>query len=241
MELGGIERRENIMKRAAVTVVLLSAHPLWALTFMGPTTSDLRQNQTRFGIEYSTGEANVDISGPLVSGTFDDIEHDTLFARLGAAPFDKTELFVRLGMSEVGEMGNEFVWGAGFKATVFDSSPAPWGVLFQITHAEGDESDIVAGFLFSGDLDIYEMQIAVGPSYKEGNVCVYGGPFLHFINGDADISVAGQKFSHDIEQESEFGGYIGLSAEIAENVNISFEGQFTSDATAFGVGATVKF
>jgi len=171
-----------------------------------------------------------------------DADHDTFFARLSAAPVDKAEVFVRLGMSEIAELGDEFAWGAGFKATVFDSSPAPWGVLFQITHVEGDESEpIGGGYVITGDVDIYEMQIAVGPSYKEGNVCVYGGPFLHLINGDLDIRFAGQTLPYDIEEESVFGGYIGLSAEIAENVDLSFEGQFTSDATVFGVGATLKF
>ena len=181
------------MKRVAITIVLLSANPVWALTFMGPATSDLRQNESRIGFDYSTGEYDVELSIAGYSGTLGDVEQDMFFARVGAAPVDKVELFVRLGMSEVEDLSEEFAWGAGFKATVFDSSPAPWGVLFQITHIEGDGSYVDEDGLITADLDLYEMQIAVGPSYREGNVCIYGGPFLHFVNGDLDVRYAGQK------------------------------------------------
>lgn len=231
------------MKRVAITIILLSVNPVWALTFMGPATSDLKQNQTRIGFDYSTGEYDIDVSGPLLPGTVTlrDIDNDAFFGLVSAAPFDKAELFIRLGMAETADSGNEFAWGAGFKATVFDSSPAPWGVLFQITHVEGDDSYIDSGSAVTEDFDLYEMQIAVGPSYREGNVCIYGGPFLHFVNGDLDLRYAGQKFSYDVEEESVFGGYIGLSAEIAESVSLAVEGQFTGGASAFAIGATLKF
>jgi len=232
----------KLMRRVVVVIVLLSVNPVWALTFMGPPTSDLKQKEWRTGFDYSTGEFDIDVSrsGPVTFRDLD-IDNEAFFGLVGAAPFDETELFVRLGRAGLAGSGTEFAWGAGFKATVFDSSLAPWGVLFQITHTEGDDSYVDSGSLVTADFDLYEMQIAVGPSYQQGNVCIYGGPFLHFVNGDVDLGIAGQKSSYDIEDESVFGGYIGLSAEIAENVSLAFEGQFTSDASVFGVGATVKF
>lgn len=229
------------MKRTVLTVVVLSANPLWALTFMGPPTSDLQQGQTRIGLDYSSSEYDADISGPLLSGTLAEVGQDAFFARLAAAPLEKTEWSILLGISEISDLGDEFAWGLGFKGTLIDSAPVSWGALFQMIHSEGDDSDSIGGLAITGDFDFYEMQIAVGPSYRAGNVCVYGGPFLHFMSGDVDIRFAGQTLSYDLEQESIFGGYVGLSAEIAQDVNFGLEGQFTADAVGLGAGVSLKF
>ncbi|MHC4121061.1 MAG: hypothetical protein ACYSWO_26535 [Planctomycetota bacterium] len=231
------------MKRVIATIVLLSANPLWALTFMGPATTDLEKGQVQIGAEYSTGATDISVSGSILPSaeTFDDMDTDALLARLSASPFDNVEVYGRLGMAEAGDLDEEFAWGAGVKATVFDSERLPWGVLFQVIHLEGDEKDTSGPFVIEGDLDVYEYQIAVGPSYRAGNVCVYGGPFLHFIDGDFDLRALNQKFSLDVEQESEFGGYVGLAAEVVANLSVYIEGQFTSDADLFAASVSIKF
>lgn len=231
------------MKRVVATIVLLSVNPLWALTFMGPATTDLERGQARIGAEYSTGEADVSVSGSILPGTTtsDDIDIDALLARLSAAPFENIELYLRLGMAEVGDLDEDLAWGAGVKVTVFDSEPLPWGVLFQVAHFQGDDKETAGPIVIESDLDVYEYQIAVGPSYRVGNVCVYGGPFLHFIDGDLDLKALNQKVTLDIEQESEFGGYVGLAADVVANLSVNIEGQFTSDADLFAASVSIKF
>jgi len=55
------------------------------------------------------------------------------------------------------------------------------------------------------------------------------------INGDvADGST-------DIKQQSEFGGFIGLSTELAKNTNFNIEFQMTDDAQAIGFGFIHRF
>lgn len=43
------------------------------------------------------------------------------------------------------------------------------------------------------------------------------------------------------EQESEFGGFIGISAELDESSNVGIEFQFTGDADAIGIRYVRRF
>jgi len=102
----------------------------------------------------------------------------------------------------------------------------------------------------NAELDYWEIQIAVGPTFEGDNFRVYGGPFLHLIDGDIDIDATGVddvpstwrvKSSGDISESSQFGGYAGAQWLAAENTTANIEVQFTSDAWAVGIGAIWKF
>ena len=49
------------------------------------------------------------------------------------------------------------------------------------------------------------------------------------------------KTSGDIEEESQFGGYVGASWDVRENISCYLEGQFTGDAWGIGIGAARRF
>ena len=227
------------MKRLSIIIAVLFASPAWALTFMGPPTSDIKQGQFGVGFDYAQTEADIEIEG--VSGILTDVEADTYFARLLFGIADGAELSARLGIGEIEDLGNEFAWGVGAKATLVKSGSLNWGALFQFTGLYGDETDTISGFGVTGDFDVYEYQVAVGPTLKIGQLSVYGGPFLHFITGDADIRILGTTLSYDLEQESEFGGYIGLSWDMVENTSLAVEYQATGDADAIGISLIHRF
>jgi hypothetical protein len=83
----------------------------------------------------------------------------------------------------------------------------------------------------------------------DDNLSIYGGPFLHFVNGDLDFSGEtldlgdriGMEASGDIEEKSQFGGYIGASLDAKERTSFFLECQFTGDAWGIGIGAARKF
>jgi len=144
--------------------------------------------------------------------------------------------------------------GFGTKVTFWEQTPElKWGGLFQMSWADSDgklkleaegEELLSADF----DLDIYEIQLAVGPTYKlMENVSIYGGPFLQFINGDMDAKYTEPytggtlKLSADVDEAAYFGGYIGLQAELIENVPFYIEYQHTAKADALGMGLLWKF
>jgi len=138
--------------------------------------------------------------------------------------------------------GNEFAYGFGTKLTISEQDAITWGGLFQMTWIEGDDS--VSGIDI--DVDAYEMQIAFGPTYEVDSMRIYGGPFLHLVDGDGKASgvvpgwgaISG---SFDVEQESEFGGYVGAQFDVAENSCVNVEAQFTGDAWAITAGIGFGF
>lgn len=237
-------------KLIIVTIGLLCAGQAWALTYIGPPTSDIEAGQFGIGFDYSNGKVGVKIGGYGLSGATD-LDTSVTFGKLVFGLADRAEFFARLGLSDIDEdkhggfsSNNEFAWGLGTKMTFAGEKDEPlnWGILFQFTALTAD--DTWEYYIFAGDseIDAYEFQVAVGPSYKIDTLCLYGGPFLYFIDGDWDIKSGGTTFlSFDVEQETEFGGYVGLGWEITENSSLNVEYQFTDDAHAVGISLLNKF
>ena len=44
------------MKRVIITIAVLFGSPVWALTFMGPPASDVKQGELLLGFDASGGE-----------------------------------------------------------------------------------------------------------------------------------------------------------------------------------------
>lgn len=204
---------------------------------------------------------------------------NTILASLGFGVSDTWDVFVCVGGADAedditeklpgGTVGNqykgfdssyEFCYGLGSRTTFWEDGDVTWGGLFQIVwqNPDGDVELNPSSGVFVGtntlsgtaELDYWEIQIAVGPTFEGDNFRVYGGPFLHFIDGDIDIDATGVddipstwrvKSSGDIRESSQFGGYAGAQWLAAENTTANIEVQFTSDAWAVGVGAIWKF
>ncbi len=202
-----------------------------------------------------------------------DLKSNIVMAKAGYGINDDWDAFVRLGLADAkGDIDRIFpdgatpdnykgfdgsfglAWGFGTRATFWQDDEVCWGGLFQVTWLEpGDSSISLSGDpVFSGtaEIEIWEVQIAVGPTWRvDDNFRLYGGPFLHFVNGDLDLS--GQtvdmgsdirvEASGDIEEESQFGGYAGAHLDVDENTSCYIECQLTGDAWAIGLGAARRF
>ncbi len=211
-----------------------------------------------------------------VKHNINDLKSNIVLARAGYGINDNWDAFVRVGVVDAkdeieqtyddgdpsvtykgfdGSFG--LAWGFGTRATFWQDEEVSWGGLFQITWLEPDDSsiDLVGDPVFSGDaeIDIWEVQIAIGPTLRlDDNVRVYGGPFLHFVNGDLDISgdtvlpgippiPTSTDASSDIEEKSQFGGYLGAHLDVDENTSCFIEYQLTGDAWGIGLGAARRF
>ena len=204
-----------------------------------------------------------------------DFKSNVILGRLGYGISDSWDAFVRLGAvdgqcdleqtfpdsarHEYKDFDGSFglAWGFGTRATFWQDEKLSWGGLFQMTWMEPDDSSISSiispgNLHYSGtaDIDIREVQIAVGPTWQiEDNVRIYGGPFLHYVDGDLDISGeivdpgvgVEMKSSGDLEEKSQFGGYVGANFDVDENTSCFIEYQLTDDAWAFGLGAARRF
>lgn len=208
-----------------------------------------------------------------------DIESLTTNMVLGSLGFgvsDSWDVFVAVGGADAkdditeelasGADGNKYTgldssyeicYGVGSRVTFWEDGDMTWGGLFQIIWQNPDGSiDLRAAndptFTLTGDaeLDFWELQVAVGPTWEGDNFRVYGGPFLHVIDGDLDLDTTGvDSFSAtwqvistgDVREASQFGGYAGAQWLMADNTTANIEIQFTADAWAVGLGAMWKF
>jgi hypothetical protein len=238
----------------------------------GNLTMDLKASGTDTNIEHipslyiTTGKGKYEIK---------DLQSNIILGRLSYGISNNWEAFVRLGVVDAecdleqtfpdsaqhkyrgfdGSFG--LAWGFGTRATFWQDEDISWGGLFQMTWMEPDKSDISSiispgNLNYSGtaDIDIREVQIAVGPTWRvEDNIRIYGGPFLHFVDGDLDLSGTivdpgvgiDMESSGDIEEESQFGGYVGADLDVDKNTSCFIECQLTNDAWGIGIGASRRF
>jgi len=201
------------------------------------------------------------------SGKAEDLKSNMLFGNIAYGIVDNWEVFVRLGAADMEieddlEFGYGFAWGFGTKATFFQDGDITWGVLAQVTWFDPDDEDISfdeeiddveVDLSGSVEIDWWEVQIAVGPTWQVGDtLCIYGGPFLHLVDGDLNekatgsVDVEGETFdvtyngAADLQEESVFGGYVGGQWDLAQNASLYAECQFTGDAWGVGVGGIFR-
>ena len=238
-------------------IILIWSSQAMALPPMGPPKADLEQGQYSVGLDYSFSEMDIEVSGYGLTVTQKGVESNMIFANLGYGIAPNLEAFVRLGAANAEFEGfsgdTEFAYGFGTKATFAQEGDLTWGGLFQMSWANSEDTGILIldGHTITGtqEIDFYEIQIAVGPTYKMEGFSIYGGPFLHIIDGKYDWSgtVTGPivngsgSFSLDVEQESEFGGFVGAQFDLAENTSCCVEYQLTGDAWAIGTGIVWRF
>lgn len=220
---------------------------------MGPPTAGLKAGQSRVGFDYAWSEADVELSYGGVSVTAEDAESNVYLFNLGYGISDDWEVYLLLGgaNSEQEEFHGDygFAYGFGTKYTFARDDKLSWGVLFQMNWTKSEDeienldlTDFGLGVIdVDMEADFYEMVIAVGPTYEMEGWRIYGGPMLYFLDGEFDIKATGVSGSLDVEQESEWGGYVGTQIDLAENCLLYVEGQFTSDAKLVGAGIYWKF
>jgi hypothetical protein len=206
------------------------------------------------------------------------------YVNLGYGICDNWEVFLRLGGANLYDERSEtetsdswldetkfdsdigFSIGFGTKATVWEPSPElKVGVLAQASWASVDYSvkyegvdDSYGNDWFvptSGEMDFWEMQFALGATYKLfDNLSVYGGPFYYIFDGEYDYEGTAGRYdpegldyrmflrgSYDVENDGCFGGYLGAHIDATDNVAVNAECQGASGALGFGLNLTWKF
>jgi hypothetical protein len=157
-----------------------------------------------------------------------------------------------------------FAFGFGAKATIWEPSPElKVGVLAQASRANVDYDILFEGYDYNydnwwrvqsdGELDFWEVQVAVGATYKlSDKFSVYGGPFYYWFSGDFshkgsddygydDNYYMAIKGSYDVQDVGCFGGYLGAQIAATENVSVNAECQIAEGALALGTGLVWKF
>ena len=208
-------------------VMFFACGPALALTRMGPPTAALEPGHFALVPEYSYSENDVERDGNRPDRT---VTFSTLLGRLSYGLRDDCELFVRGGTGG-GSAWIPITLGAGAKWTFYQEAELPLGVLFQLHWYPGTS--------FATELDLYEVQIAVGPTYRFDRFAIYGGPFLHFLRGEEESGLF--RTDVDLEEESVLGIYVGARADLTNSVGLDIELQATGDAYGVALGLPLRF
>lgn len=144
----------------------------------------------------------------------------------------------------------------GTKATLYEKALLKAGVSCQLSWLSLNgtltkdlyRNDI---FLSTGkadvDTDLFILQVAPGVSYQLFfGFSVYGGPLYQLIRGDIDAKgesglLVKTSGSADIKEDSSFGGWAGLHADIDIFTSIDVEYQLTGSSNTIGVSLVSKF
>lgn len=205
----------------------------------------------------------------------DNLKKTMVFGQFGFGLHEKWDLFLQLGLSDASgdvklapsgtplyiangeqfeyDSSMSFAWGLGTRITFKENANISWGALGQITFYNPSDTQTSwqnpsqpSEFLYPTlDLDYWEIQLAAGPTWNRGDFWIYGGPFLHFVDGDMSLSgtfdagggTTGPIIGNfDVQQKSEIGLYVGGQWLMKDNLYWHADAQFTGNAWGIGMG-----
>lgn len=228
----------------------------FALSPMGPPKAELLKGQYNVGVDYSYSQLCMDFdfksgSGPMADFTKNKFKTDMVTGKIGYGITDSWEGFFRIGAARTRSAENMerhnadgLTWGLGTKVTLCEDDNVTWGGLVQANWARLDgEAKGYSGGGWSGDMDlnIMQIQLAVGPTYELTEcVSVYGGPFWYYLDGEKKyrekVGTPGWREKYDLGNCTDFGCYVGVHFDISEDTFWNIEYQFTEDDSAIGTG-----
>ena len=230
------------MKRACLTVILgLSlAAPALGLNYLGTPTTILKTGEWAVGASYTKSEQDLDLGGDI---EMDELEEEAVLGRVAVGLVDeRMEIFGLFGSADLeqddAEMKGEFLVGFGTRITTNLGDDLDWGVVGQFTYFTREDQGIVDGVWTPFELDLFDVQIGMGPCWRPGPFTLYGGPMIQLVEGDLDTDRVGD---FDVHQQSWFGAYIGGGIELAKHLSITGEGQGTGDAWALAASIMWRF
>ena len=189
------------------------------------------------------------------------------YGTIGYGTSDVWEAYVQLGIADVKleerdaedptdewsglNFDNDFAWGWGTRYTFHEQNNCRWGVSLQMNWLDTSGDDEETNEETQIDYETYDLLIAVGPTVDMGGWKLYGGPFYYMLDGDLDGKLTEydpgadetyvSKFSGDLEEDSNIGGFVGAQFTMMENYNMTTEFSFTGAGWAAGVGVYMAF
>jgi len=226
------------MRKIIITSIclLFLTQNAFGLTPIGFPTAALEEGKYELSFSYLHSEMDIEASFYGLSDHLNTKVNGYL-PQLDIGLGDDWQLSLGLGVADMDADGlnnaNAF-GGIGIKKTFARQGDIDWGASFQMYWSSFyDEVVLLPPSVSEIDISYHEIQFAVGPTYKKDNWCLYGGPFIHYLNGDMDVNdVSAGNISYDFEKDLGFGAFVGFSVNLTENTNFGFEAQFIEDAQA---------
>lgn len=231
------------MKRILLAVCgLLLAQGVAFAGLFGPAQSSAGKGGATFG------PGIVVYSGELDDDT--DFQQTQAYLQLGYAFSEKVEIYLQGGGANISiddvfddddfEDGFRPFGAIGVKALLIDRKPLGVGLFAQGTiFSDYDDEGTVGGA--PAKVELTKGYEAVGgivlQSVLDGAI-LYGGPYFFAREGDVEVTAGGLKATGSYEEDSNFGGFIGMRWPLRNGINIDLEGHVR---TGFSIGADILF
>jgi hypothetical protein len=232
---------------------------VFAMTPIGTPTTGLTKGQFSAGAEYSYSDQLVDFdyrggSGVMPDFTKHNLRISAVTGRLGYGITDDWEAYINLGTARAKSSENMekhtadgMIYGIGTRVNLHEDDQLKWGGLVQVKwlRLNGDASSPPGAWDGDLDLDMMQIQVAVGPTYQlQDDLLIYGGPIWYYLDGQKkyrERTVPTWFEKYDMANRSEFGGYIGLQMDVPTDAKLNIEYQKTGDNDMVGVGLIWPF
>jgi hypothetical protein len=256
-------------------VAIMSASA-FAIAPVGPPTAGLKTGQWSVGFDYAHGEIDVfDIDWStglgidlaalgLKKAKGKDVKSDAYLAKFGYGISDDWEFYGFLGgadsrgkiewsdgSSDNFDGGYDFSGGFGTKWTFLKEENLSWGLVYQMSWTQGDDSwtfdtsgfgaPYPASVTIDADTESFDIFLALGPTYEMGNWRVYGGAALYYYDADIEVSYLDTTILEGDVDEAMFGGYVGAAFDLNESTSLYAEYMLAGDAWMLGTGIVWKF
>ena len=256
-------------KVVVILIVAVMSVSAFGAGFIGTPTAELQQGQWNVGFNYTY--ISTDLAKTKMTGLYDGVPESfkleindnnvqRYYAAVGYGITDAWEAYFQLGIADVKfqvksddcagyNFDNDFAWGWGTRYTFHEQDNIRWGASLQMNWLDTGWDDKGTDYKTQIDYETYDLLIAVGPTVDMGGWNLYGGPFYYYLSGDLDLSgmetdegvPVNFKYSGDLEEDSNIGGFVGAQLTLMENYDVTTELSFTGDGWALGAGIAVPF
>ena len=266
--------KKMLLLAVVFAVVALCSTGALAIAPVGPPTAGLKMMQWSAGFDYAHGETDFDIEWStdfgvdlaalgLKKAKGKDVKSDAYLAKFGFGMTDDWELYCFLGAadgrgkiewsdgsSDKFDGGHNFSGGFGTKYTFLKEEKLSWGLVYQMSWTQGDDSwgpfdassfGGPASVTIDADIDSFDIFLAVGPTYEMENWRIYGGAGLYYYDVDIDIEYMDTTILEGDVDEAMFGAYAGVEVDLDASSSLYGEYMLADDAWAFGTGIKWKF
>ena len=235
------------MKLAYLTIIggLLFAAPVLGLTFLGTPTTVLKTGEITAGASYANSDQDIEIESEDLGGArIDGVKEESVIGHVGVGVADeRLELFGLFGAANLKQddikANGEFLAGVGTRITMYKGDDGlDWGIVAQFTWFTDEDKVVVDGFRTPFELNVFDVQVGLGPCWRPGPFILYGGLMIDWITGNIDVRDVG---SFDVQAESNFGAYFGAGIDLAKHISAVAEIQGTPDSSAWGGSVMWRF
>ena len=247
--------KKRIIATHVLLISLVCASSALATAPLGPPGTSLMQGQFGIALEYAHSNSDFKVTFANEKATIKGVRSNVVLAQPSYGLTDNWQIYALLGAADLkeGSMNANFEFAYGFGTKVnFSEDPntnTSWGLLFELGWRKASDTGrldlsgvTLPNAAYDIDIKYYEITIALGPTWDiSESTRLYGGPFFHVLEGEADVDRSGVDATIDLDEKTMLGAYIGAEHDLCPDTTVYAEFQFSGNMMVLGTGIGWRF